>query len=99
MGYTVLIDFSVPPHFLDTARKILKELPLEYVVLRPSIAVCEARASDRTDGKIANYGAFEEFYALFASYPQEAICDDTSSASEIAQRIEEGLRAGIFRVS
>ena len=27
-GYEVLIDFSIPPQFLETARKILKEVPL-----------------------------------------------------------------------
>jgi Chloramphenicol phosphotransferase-like protein len=43
-GYEVLLDFSFPLDFLDTARKILKEIPLDFVVLRPSLAECERRA-------------------------------------------------------
>lgn len=99
MGYSVLIDFSIPPHFLDTARKILKEIPLDYVMVCPSMDVCRGRALNRTEGKIADYGTYEDFYALFAEYGREAICDDESSASSIAQRIHEGLRAGAFRLT
>ena len=99
MGYTVLIDFSIPPHFLDTARKILKEVPLDYAMLRPSPAVCLERASQRGEGKIANYGVYQDFYELFAGYEREAICDDESSASQIALRIQQGLKAGIFHVA
>src|SRR5262249_17928336 len=38
-GYDVLLDFSVPPGFVQHAHTILKEAPLHYVVLRPSVAV------------------------------------------------------------
>ena len=34
-GFRVLIDFSIPPPFVDTARKILKEVPFDFVLLRP----------------------------------------------------------------
>src|SRR5579863_659205 len=64
-GYEVVLDFSVPPHFLDTARKILKEVPLNSVVLRPSLAVCEARAGARAEARIADYAPHRDFYALF----------------------------------
>jgi hypothetical protein len=40
-GYEVLLDFSFPLDFLETARKIVKEIPLDLVILRPSIATCE----------------------------------------------------------
>jgi len=40
-GYEVLLDFSFPLDFLGTARKILKDIPLDFVMLRPSIEVCE----------------------------------------------------------
>ncbi len=42
-GYEVLIDFSIPPQFLGTARKIVKEVPLNYVLLRPSLSVKSAQ--------------------------------------------------------
>lgn len=98
-GYEVLLDFSIPPRFLDTARKILKETPLNYIVLRPSLPVCEARASARTDGKILNYAAYHDFYALFDGPPAHIVCDDDAEASAVASRIWKGLAAGQFRVS
>jgi gluconate kinase len=51
-GYKVLLDFSIPPRFLDTARKILEEIPLDYIVLRPSASICEARASMRAKAQL-----------------------------------------------
>jgi len=35
-GFRVLIDFSIPPAYVDTARKILKEVPFDFVLLRQS---------------------------------------------------------------
>src|SRR5271170_7005973 len=64
-GYEVLIDFSIPPQFLGTARKIVKDLPLNYVVLRPSLSVCEIRAASRVEGRIIDYAGYRDFYALF----------------------------------
>ena len=36
-GFRVLIDFSIPPTYVDTARKILKEVPFDFVLLRPML--------------------------------------------------------------
>ena len=33
-GYDVLLDFSFPLDFLETARKILKEIPIDFVMLK-----------------------------------------------------------------
>ena len=40
-GYEVILDFSIPPWFLDAVRKVvkIKDVPLDYVVLRPSESV------------------------------------------------------------
>src|SRR5215831_9240391 len=46
-GFDVLLDFSIPPGFLTGARKILKEIPLDFVILRPSEDVCATRAANR----------------------------------------------------
>lgn len=97
-GFDVLLDFSISPEFLPTARKILKEVPLDYVVLRPSVAVCEARAAGRSEGKIADYAAYREFYLLFDGAKRYTICDDAADAAVLAARIREGLNAGKFRV-
>jgi hypothetical protein len=97
-GYDVLIDFSVPPEFLVTARKILKEIPLDYIVLRPSQAICEERAARRAAGAIADYTPYRSFYALFDGAARFAIGNDDADPAEVAALILAGLRAGTFRV-
>jgi chloramphenicol 3-O-phosphotransferase len=97
-GYDVLLDFSIPPAFLPTAQKILRDAPLHYIVLRPPLEVCSARARDRAEGKIAKYD--RGFYAMFAADPRHVIApDDSESPKAIAEIIVEGLAEGRFRVA
>jgi len=98
-GFDVLLDFSIPAQFLPTARKILKELPLDYIVVKPSLAVCEKRAGERGEGRIANYAPYRSFYALFDTEERFTICDDQASAALVAARIRDGLSAGKFRTA
>ena len=98
-GYQVLLDFSFPIDFLDTARKILKETPIDFVMVRPSIEVCEQRAAARPEGKISDYTIYRDFYKMFQGLPKHEISDDTADAKSIAQRIRAGLDEGIFRLS
>lgn len=97
-GFDVVLDFSIPPEFLVTARKILKEVPLDFVVLRPSLEICAARAAGRAEGAIADYGAYRSFYSLFDGAGRYAIQDDEADNSQLAARIRDGLSAGAFRV-
>jgi len=97
-GYEVVVDFSIPPDFLDTARKILKDVLLDYVVLRPSLAVCETRALARVEGSILDYASYHDFYALFEESAHYAVCDDHADAASLARRIHEDLSGGLFRV-
>jgi len=97
-GYTVLIDFSIPPPFLTSARKILKDIPLDYVVLKPDLAVCEERAALRPEGKIEDYTAYRDFYALFDAHPRHVLSEDHIDAKRMAVRIKEELDMGAFRV-
>ncbi|WP_158926414.1 AAA family ATPase [Acidisphaera sp. S103] len=97
-GYDVLLDFSIPPAFLNTARVILKDVPLDYVLLRPSQAVCEARATGRAEGKIVDYTPYRDFYALFEGADRYTLQDDEAEAPIVASRIREALGAGAFRV-
>jgi len=97
-GYEVLLDFSFPLDFIETARKILKEIPLEFVILRPSIAVCERRAAERPEGKLSDYSIYRDFYTMFEGLPKYEISDDEADAVSIARRIRAGLDQGLFRL-
>lgn len=98
-GYEVLLDFSFPLDFLETARKILKEIPLDFVMLRPSIATCEQRAAARAEGKLWDYKVYRDFYTMFEGLPKHEIGDDEADPGSIARRIRAGLDQGIFRLN
>ena len=92
---------SIPPWFLDTARKVVqsKEVPLDYVVLRPSETVCAARAAARSEGTITDYTPYRELYSSFDEAERYIIKDDAGHAAMLAARIRDGLNAGTFRIS
>lgn len=95
-GYEVLLDFSFPLDFLDTARKILKEVPLDFVMLRPSVEVCAQRAAERPDGRILDYP--RDFYAMFEGRPEHEVCNDALDPRTAALQVRQGLDAGVFRL-
>jgi hypothetical protein len=96
-GYDVLLDFSIPPPFVPAAQKILRDAPLSYIVLRPPLEVCAARARDRAEGKIATYD--RGFYALFAADSRHMVAPNNGeSPKTMAQILHTGLKEGSFRV-
>ena len=97
-GFRVLIDFSIPPTFVDTARKILKEVPFDFVLLRPSFEVCSERAASRREGAITDQVMLKNFYTLFEKGRVEPICDDNADPESLARRIADGLNQGRFRM-
>lgn len=97
-GFRILIDFSIPPPFVDTARNILKDVPFDFVLLRPSFAVCAERAASRKEGAISDYGRLKNFYARFEKETVEPISDDKADPESLARRIADGLNQGRFRV-
>jgi len=97
-GFRVLIDFSIPPAYIDTARKILKDVPFDFVLLRPSLRVCVERAASREEGAITDYVMLKNFYARFEEETVEAICDDDADPASLARQIADGLNQGRFRV-
>jgi len=100
-GHEVIVDFSIPPWFLDTARKVVKsrEVPLDYVVLRPSETVCAARAAAPPEGTIPDYAPYRDLYSSFDEAESYIIKDDAGDAAVVAARIRDGLNAGTFRLS
>jgi hypothetical protein len=97
-GFRVVIDFSMPPDYVETARKILKDVPFDFVLLRPSLKVCAARAASLEEGAIADYVMLENFYTRFEEGTVEPICDDNADPASLARQIADGLNRGRFRV-
>jgi len=99
-GSHVILDFSIPPWFLDTVRKIAatREVALDYVVLRPSEQVCAERAKARAEGSIADYSHYGELYRDFDQVARHILCNDTMSPTESASAILRGLAEGRFRL-
>lgn len=99
--YETIVDFSIPPRFLETAIKMAKyrDVPLDYVVIRPDEDICAQRAATRTEGAITDYKHLKEFYASFDTVQKHIVYDNTGDAATIAAHIREGLREGVFRVS
>lgn len=100
-GSQVILDFSIPPWFLDTARKIagMRDVPLDFVVLRPSERICADRAKARAEGSIADYSPYSELYREFDQVARHLVCDDTMSAAESAAAIVRGVADGQFRLA
>jgi hypothetical protein len=98
-GFQVLIDFSIPPAYVETAGKILKEVPFDFVLLRPSLQVCVERAASRKEGAITDYERLKSFYARFEEGTVEPICDDHADPASLARQIADGLNEGRFRVT
>jgi chloramphenicol 3-O-phosphotransferase len=99
-GYEVILDFSIPPWFLDTVRKVtgIRKVPVDYVVLMPPLGVCESRAAERPKGTIADYAPYLDLYLDFEDAGQYRIEDDTGDAKKIAVHIRDGIDSGKFRV-
>ena len=100
-GHEVILDFSIPPWFLDAAARVAKlgDVALDFVIVRPSERVCAARAAARAEGAIADYAPYRGLYADFDGWPRHTIADDDADAAAIAARIRGGLDAGAFRLS
>src|SRR5262249_26251835 len=94
-GFTVLVDFGVPPEFLTTAQAILKGIPFDYVVLRPSLRICAERRIGRDQGKIEDYGSYEDLYDRFKTF-SPAISEDGASIERCVELVKNGLQSRTF---
>ena len=97
--YEVLLDFSIPPSFIIKAAERIKKrkIPLNYVVVRPSIDICAARAANRERGAIEYNERFIKFYESFGELQQYIVEENEADTKTIAERIKRGLDVGLFR--
>ena len=96
-GYGVILDFSIPPDFLERAAARASDTPVHLVVIRPSFEVCAERAATRAEGVISDYGPYRDFYAMFEVAERHLVRNDALSPAEAAEIIREGLASGRFR--
>ena len=77
----------------------MKEVPLNYIALVPSLAICEARAASRSRGRISDYANYRDFYALFEAPSPYIVPDDGEAVpAAIARLICGELNKGKFAV-
>jgi ABC-type oligopeptide transport system ATPase subunit len=97
--YEVLLDFSIPPWFITKAAERIKKrkIPLNYVVLRPTMEICASRSSSREEGKIEYDERFIKFYEMFGEMEQYIVEENEADAKSIAERVKRGLDVGLFR--
>ncbi|MCI3927701.1 AAA family ATPase [Streptomyces sp. AN091965] len=103
-GYDVVLDGILGPWVLAAFRTACRQddLALAYAVLRPSLDVAIARATQRkgrqlkdTDTIVGLYGAFQELGAL-----EGHVVDSSSQTPEqTAADLATGLRAGRFTLA
>lgn len=97
-GRHVLLDFSIPPWFLDTAKAIasVRNLPVHFVVLLPPETVCARRTATRSAGAVADYSRFRDLYHDFDEVGAHALTEHDRSPAETASAIMSGFAKGRF---
>jgi chloramphenicol 3-O-phosphotransferase len=96
--YQVILDFSMPPAFLERARERLGGHDVHLVVLKPGLTVCVRRAAARSEGAIVDYAPYAELYDAFDAAERHIIRNDILPAAEVAATIQTGIKAGAFRL-
>jgi adenylate kinase family enzyme len=96
-GYEAIVDFPIPPWFLNAARAKMKNAVIDYVVLLPSESVCAARAAARKECAISDYAPYQKLYSAFDDAGEFAVRKDDIDPVTMAAEIRKGLKAGTFR--
>lgn len=100
-GNEAIVDFSIPPWFLETVDKVVrrKEVAVDYIVLLPSSEICAARAAARKAGAIADYAGYQALYDDFNDTSRRhRVVNDHADPIATAKLIREGLSEGKFRL-
>jgi len=99
--FEVLLDFSIPPWYINKASELVKKrnIPLNYVIVRPALEICANRAATRKKGVIAEYNEqLTKLYRSFDELQQYIVEENEADARSVAERIKRGLEVGLFRL-
>jgi cytidylate kinase len=99
-GYAVVLEGIVGPWFLDTFVPAVGDVPVHYVVIRPSEAVAMERAVAREAPALVDPDPITKMYRAFEALgPHETHVVDTSghdvadTVAEVLRRLEAGALA------
>jgi tRNA uridine 5-carbamoylmethylation protein Kti12 len=101
-GYFTIVDGIISPNwFFAPLRDSLKAAghSVAYAVLRPPLATCIARLSERESG--LNADVVEQFWREFSDMgrlERHAIGNDVNSASATVRELQQRLRDGLLDV-
>lgn len=99
-GYFVVLDGVVGPWFLGRIRRIV-DVPIHYIVLRPSLTTTVARAQERTD-RLKEFDPIQNLHSQFTELGDlESHAIDTTSHSVTAtvDAVLQGVRSKAFKFS
>jgi adenylate kinase family enzyme len=98
-GYEVILDFSIPPVFIEAIHKLIgsRDVAVDYIVLLPEESICATRAADRENGAVKDYAVFHEFYLSFDE-AHDYIVSDVAGAPMMAIQLRKQLAKGKFRL-
>jgi cytidylate kinase len=97
-GYDVVAEFTIGPWALDAISAAVKDIPLDYVVISPSLATCASRIAERDGTDYEHYAELHAAFGKLGRYEAHAIRDDRAEPGEIAARILAGLAGGDYRI-
>jgi len=95
-GYQVVLDFSIPPDSVPTLQSMAigRNIPVDFVLLRPSLEECARRAANREEGVVTDYTEYEYFYEQFSPKGLACLQADDASPDQVAEKVEDLVRSG-----
>lgn len=106
--YTVFVDGIVRPSFVDrfTSAAAPLGIPVHYVVMRPSAAICLARAKSRspynsTAEPLRRQDVIKDLHEQFqrlGPYESHALDSSGATVEQTAAEVQDGIVAGRFLI-
>jgi predicted kinase len=98
-GYDVIADFTIGPWAIEGIASALKEIPLDFVAICPSLATCTGRIAERDNTGYEIYADLHAAFGKLGRFESHAIRDDRAEPGELAAHILAGVAGGQYRIS
>lgn len=102
-GYDVVLDGVVGPWFLPALQAAVpSEMPVDYVILLPELAVVQHRVASRPghgfDDPDATRHMHEDFERVRLAWGRHVIDSSATTAEDVTDLVLAGVREGRFRL-